>query len=173
MSIKKLGGIRLRLIIGMMAVLAIFGIVLGFAPKRTESILIDPSSVVGGEALAFVELSGLNDEQTYWIVPTVDDDPTFDIPTYRGLVVDDEQDADPFTYGFVFVSDYAPAPDAIKINGPDADAYSDNGELFLPLQTQEVLVSGQVLDIELRADGTNGPDGTKIDEDDLTILTQD
>ena len=158
MSIKKLGGIRLRLIVGLMAVLAIFGVVLAFAPKQTESITGD--SVVGGMGMAYVELNGLQANTNYWLDLTAASTP------YRGVVEAATQQANPYTNGFKFLTGYSPS--AIMIDGDDATG----GQLFVPLQTQQVTSSGQTSTIRLRADSSNAP-GSVIDSDSLEILTQD
>ena len=166
MSNKKLGGIRLRLIIGMMAVLAIFGAVLAFAPRKFDpTLVVNPDSATGGLAFGYVELSGLNDGTTYWVVPTQSGN-----PAYTGLVQAASQPSFPFTNGFVFRT--SPTPDAIQINGTGADANSSSGSVTLPLQTGMV-GSNQVLIVQLRADNSGQPTGSVLSSDDLTILTQD
>jgi hypothetical protein len=69
MSIKKLGGTRLRLVVGLAAVLAIFGVVLAFgAPKPPLTVTFNPATV-NGLAVAKLEIRNASATTTYYFRP--------------------------------------------------------------------------------------------------------
>lgn len=153
MSIKKLGGIRLRLIAGMTATMAVCGVV--FAYMLTPSIEFSPDSTNEGEEalLLFDDLAS----DTYFLVPKNRE--SHDDLTGWKNENDQSGDGEEGT-GYIFDT---------QVGYINLGTLSGSGAIFIKTEDILTIPDTELTSMELRK-GTVG--GTLVGPADMTLLAQ-